>query len=59
MSCIFSSVTLSPVKLKLSKAERPTKHIIGHIGTGFTGQMTQPTVSNHRRKFVTSESTAQ
>ena len=24
---------------------RPTRHIIGHFGDGFTGQMTQPTVS--------------
>jgi len=38
----------------LSKAERPTKHIIGHIGPFyrgriFTGQMTQPSVSKHWR----------
>jgi len=28
-----------------SKTERPTRHIIGHFGDGFTGHMTQPTVS--------------
>ena len=35
----------------MSKASRPTKHIIGHIGDEFfTSQMTQPTVSKHGRK---------
>ena len=29
----------------------PTKHIIGHIRTGFYGSMTQPTVSKHWRKI--------
>ena len=37
-------------RIGLSKVSRPTKHIIGHIGNGFTGQMTQPTVSKHRRR---------
>jgi len=25
----------------------PTRHNIGHLGDDFTGQMTQPTVSQH------------
>jgi len=39
------------LRVGLSKVYRRTKHIIGHIGDGFTGQMTQPTVSKHRRKI--------
>jgi len=35
---------------ELSKAERPTKHIIGHVGGGFMGQKTHPTVSKHWKK---------
>jgi len=32
-----------------SRVLRPTRHIIGHFGDDFTGQTTQPTVSQHWR----------
>jgi len=35
-----------------SRVYHPTRHIIGHFGDDFTGQMTQPTASYHWRTMV-------
>ena len=44
--CIPVSVTLSATSsVWYRRVQRPTRHIIGHCGHDFTGQMTQPTVS--------------
>ena len=39
-----------------SRVYRPTQYIIGHFGDDFTGQMTQPTVSQHWRMMVSQPS---
>jgi len=36
----------------VSTVQRPIRHIIGHFGDDFMGQMTQPTVSQHWRLTV-------
>ena len=53
------SLTFGPLCIWLNggmllygKFLRPTRHIIGHFGNDFMGQMTQPTVSWHWRTFV-------
>jgi len=37
---------------RYSRVYRPTGHIIGNFGDEFTGQMTQPTMSQHWRTMV-------
>ena len=46
------AVWTKPCMIWYSKVKRPTRHIIGHFGDDFMGQVTQPTVSQHWRTVV-------
>jgi len=43
-SAIFA-LSLEQYTVRYGRVSHPTRHMIGHFGDDFTGQMTQPTVS--------------